>query len=921
MKTFGQAVRAGCAVLACGVLGLQGARAAVLSRVGAIDDQTRTALPASVSPRVATARDFGSAPADRMLSMSLRFRLSAAEQADLDALVARQQDPASSDFHRWLTPEQIAARFGMTPADLAAARAWLERQGFQVTGTARSGLYVEFTGTVAAAQQAFSTQIDRLQTGSQEHFANVTPLALPQALANVTAVVTGLDDFSPTPRVTRSQILSSASAPVSTIAVSPQWTSSLSGDHYVAPGDVYTIYDVKPALASGINGSGVTVAVMGQADIRTADIAAFRSISGLPASTPTVQTYGADPGLSSAADVTEAETAVEWAGAAAPGAAILFVTSTNVIDGSLTSAIDNNVAPVIVESYGICEATLGAGKLAVYNQLLQQAAAQGITVVAPAGNTGATACDYGSSVATHGLAIEFPGDSPYVTAVGGTMFSESTGSFWSSSNGAYQGSALSYIPEVAWNEDSSQYLDATGGGASLFFAKPSWQIGTGVPADFSRDVPDVSLNAAIVHDPYLICETGYCSSGYANSNGYLDVAGGTDLAAAEFGGFMALVVQKQGRVGVANNTLYALANSSYAPAVFHDVTAGSNASPCTTGSTGCASGGTIGYTAVAGYDRATGWGSVDVANLVTDWPLVKALATTPAGTVSSVTNLSGSQGSVKAGTSVTLTATVASGSSSVSSTPTGTVQFTVDGAAVGSAVTLTGGTATYTLATASLGAGTHLVQATYSGDATFSASKGAFSLNIASATQADFTLTPATATVTVASGGTAPGLVFTVNPLNGFTGDVSFTASSTSNLSATYAFSNNPVHISGTSAGTTTLTLFAYTGLAKLGTPVASAAPVQKRHEIPWRRGGEGLALASMMMLVLPRRRRPGALLTLLLAVGAAGLSGCGDYSNGPQSGTRSNTPPGTYTVTVSATGTVNGTAVTHSSTVTFIVQ
>ena len=143
--------------------------------------------------------------------------------------------------------------------------------------------------------------------------------------------------------------------------------------------------------------------------------------------------------------------------------------------------------------------------------------------------------------------------------------------YWSPSNASgTQSSALSYIPEVAWNESGAGGLWASGGGASTLYAKPSWQTGTGVPADGKRDVPDVSLTSA-GHDGYLIYQ-----------NGGLYVVGGTSAAAPSFAGVMALVVQHSAaRQGNANTTFYSLASKQRAggASVFHDITSGNNSVP------------------------------------------------------------------------------------------------------------------------------------------------------------------------------------------------------------------------------------------------------------------------------------------------------------------------------------------------------
>ena len=235
--------------------------------------------------------------------------------------------------------------------------------------------------------------------------------------------------------------------------------------------------------------------------------------------------------------------------------------------------------------------------------------------MAASGDTGAADCDQSSEqVAKQGLAVDLPASVPEVTGVGGTESMEGTGQFWGPTNHGNGSSALSYIPERAWNDTASiGALLSTGGGASVLFAKPEWQRGAGVPDDKARDVPDVSFAAAMAHDPYQI---------YANG-GPLHV-GGTSAPAPVFAGMLALLNQylvvtgsrSHPGLGNINPTLYLLAQST--PEIFHDGTVGSNIVPCATVSPNC-SGGQFGFSSGVGYDQATGLGSVDVYRLVTEW--------------------------------------------------------------------------------------------------------------------------------------------------------------------------------------------------------------------------------------------------------------------------------------------------------------
>jgi len=898
------------------------------SRISAVNPNEMTALASGVSPKLAAAKDLGAVPAgQRLEQMSLRFTMSSEQQNSLTQFLADVQNPASPRYHQWLTPEQFGAQFGMSADDLAKVTAWLTAQGFTVTSVARGGMFVQFSGTVAQANHAFRTELHTVSLGGVQHFANMSAPLLPKAIAAVTASVTGLNDFKPKPHHVQ-RMIPSSDVVVGGTAAHPNYTSSTTGSHYLAPGDFYNIYDESSLITGGTNGSGVTVAVVGQVDIYPSDLAAFRTNSGLAANAPTVVLYGTDPGYPNTTtgtpsnlDLVESELDLEWIGAVAPAASVLFVTSLDVIDGSLTQAVDNNLAPIISDSYGDCEPDLGAGDLVYYNVLLEQAAAEGITITAAAGDAGATDCETdGSTTATTGLAVDFPADSPWVTGVGGTEFSEGSGTYWSATNGTYSGSALGYIPEVVWNDYSFGFgIAAGGGGASAYFSKPSWQVGTGVPSDYARDVPDVSLNASADHDGYLICTVGYCTNGYRNASGNLAVVGGTSAGAPSFAGLLALVEQKtQARIGVANNTIYALA-ANY-PAVFHDVTSGSNASPCTKGTLNCPNGGTIGYPATVGYDLASGWGSVDAANLVNDWAKVTPLVTT-GGLNSSYVALAGTANSVTQGTNITMTATVTAASTTNPGTPTGNVVFAVDGTVLSTTNPLNSGVATYSLSTSSLSVGAHTVQATYTGDSNYMGSKAVFTVNVTSVAQPDFSISPTTATVTTKSGTIAPSLQFTVTSLNGFSGNVSLVASYTAALNANSSFSVDPVSVTSASPGITSLTLFAYIYSAENGHGPMSREAIQlaqrKRYEV-----GSGAALAGLLMLtLLPRRRRLGGLLMAVMAVATLSLSGCLSSTNTSNSAPQVNTPAGTYTLTVSATGTVNGAAVTHNSTVTFVVQ
>ncbi len=553
--------------------------------------------------------------------MTMVFKLSQVQQSDLTALLQQLQNPASPQYHKWLTPDEYGNRFGLSQNDVNKVVAWLQAQSFTVDRIARSHTFIVFSGSAEQVETAFNTEIHHYLVNGQTYYANESDPTVPYALANVVLSFRGLDNFRPKARAVIQRVA---------VPVEPHFTSSISGDHYLAPNDWATIYDVTGLYDSGINGTGQSVAIMGQTDIYSNDITAFRSAAGLPASNPVVVLIpdSPDPGVSSD-DLTEADLDLEWAGGIAPDATIIYVNSgtANGVFDSLTYAIDDGVAPVISITYGACEADWGSAGLDSLAQEAEQANAQGMTIVAASGDQGVADCDEATTpdgvvtIATQGYAVDSPASVPYVTGVGGTEFNEGTGNYWSSTNNSNNGSALSYIPETAWNDTSSENgLAASGGGASLFFTKPSWQTGEGVPNDGARDVPDIAFSASPVHDPYLICSQGSCVNGFRESNEDLNVVGGTSAATPSFAAVLALINQETGSVtgqGNVNYILYPMF-ASY-PDAFHDITTGNNDVPCEAGSIDCPLTGIIGYSAGVGYDLVTGLGSLDVANLVTEW--------------------------------------------------------------------------------------------------------------------------------------------------------------------------------------------------------------------------------------------------------------------------------------------------------------
>lgn len=591
--------------------------------------------------------DLGRADASKMIhGVTLVFHPSAKQQQGLDALLAQQQDRSSPNYHKWLTPAQFADRFGMTRADIQRVAGWLQSQGFAVTSVSNSRNEISFDGTVSQIEVVFATQIHNYAVDGEIHFANATNPSVPAALAGSVLSIAHLHDFVPKPRV----------------KPRPHLTSYISGNHFVTPADFATIYNVAPLYRTA-DGTGQKIAIVGQSSVNTTDLSNFRSAAGLPASAPQVVVLPSTTSTRCAGDEGESELDLEWSGGVAKNATIIFVNAGlssgdtcsnrngNTVWDALNYAVQNKVAPFISTSYGFCEGgaagQTGVGK-AFALQLqgwAQQANSQGQTIVAASGDSGAADCDGAVASTTQGLAVDVPAAIPEVTGMGGNQFSADSQTntppganppYWAAAGATTDtvSSALEYIPETAWNETAAVgTLSASGGGASIFFAKPTWQTGTGVPVDGKRDVPDLSFAASPNHDGYLVCsEDGSngaiqpsCVAGFrdAASNGSFTVVGGTSVAAPTFAAILALINQQVGNVppaglGNVNSNLYTFAASSSSP--FHDVTTGNNKVPCTSGSVNCPAGTTqIGFNAAAGYDQVTGLGSVDADKLATAW--------------------------------------------------------------------------------------------------------------------------------------------------------------------------------------------------------------------------------------------------------------------------------------------------------------
>lgn len=577
------------------------------------------------------------APSTVLQNMTILLRLSDARRADLEEFLASQQDPASRYYHRWLTPEQYAERFGVSDAAIARVAAWLRSQGMTNVRPARGRMFVSFSGSAATVASAFQTEIHAFDLHGVRHFANIVAPSVPAELKDVIVDVAGLNDF--------------ALEPLAAHSPSPAAAAASPGLNLLGPGDLATIYGMNSLYGRGITGKGVTVAVLGQTPIGISDYRAYRQLFGLPANDfLPLQAPGFSAGTKNPIDAEEATLDLEIIGGVAPDANLLYVWGSSVT-WALQWAIDEGKAQVISESYAGCEGP-GAD---FYQTLALQANAEGITWVSGAGDSGAAGCDgMGSSAASSGYAAEVPASAPSVTAVGGTGFENGkSGQYWSTSNKPGSATALSYIPETGWS--SAQAVFGGGGGLSSIFGKPGYQSDFCTSNPSHRMVPDVSFAASPTSSPYA-----------AIFNGNQIMIGGTSAATPLFGGIVALVnnylvangSMSAPGLGNINPTLYRL--NETAPTAFHDVVTGSNDVPCAAGSPNC-SGGVIGYPAQTGYDLATGLGSVDAYLLASNW--------TSAALTPTTARISLSAAKIEAQQSLTMTVTVESGAGPVAGSP------------------------------------------------------------------------------------------------------------------------------------------------------------------------------------------------------------------------------------------------------------
>jgi hypothetical protein len=942
-----------------------------------IDDSARATLHGNLHSLALPKYDQGQVDDSLLMEhMILMLKRTPEQEQALTTRIDQMHNASAPLYHQWLRAADVGNCYGVADADIAAVTGWLEQHGFQVDDVPAGKMLIMFTGTAGNVREAFQTEIHNLNVNGEQHIANMSEPTIPTALAPVIAGFRALHNFFP-------KSLTHVDGPVQRDPETGKWklvqagpkpeitypTQTSTDVYLVGPQDLYTIYNENPLLTATtpINGAGQTLAIIQDSDVVPADVTAFRSQFGLPAypATPSATqggvnytfgikagNYCGDPGLVPQGGETEADIDVEWIGATAPAATIDFVScadTATTFGGDLSGPyivnnLDSTVSALSL-SFGWCESgvqSVSGEPNSFYVNLWKQAVAEGQTPVVAAGDSGDNTCDRsnglgpdGNAVSVSGLSVSGMSSTPYNISTGGTMFTDgyqngtaTASPYWNTNETSPYGSALSYIPETAWNDDcgnplvgyalmawdgvpasdiSPEYVcnhialngkfvftDMNGGsgGISTVSALPTWQsaYGVGLSSNYTsttmRNQPDVSLFAADVNGPdgqapFWLRGLAFCQSDVAPctfskaGDGYALAGGGTSFVAPMVTGIIGLINQASSsgnpaqptRQGQANYTLYALATEEYGtPAnentsttgpsnytcegsnvnaistygsIFPNCTfysinrtsqvsyntclgsnnanciVGGNDMPCETGSTNCYTAtkgdpdGLLslstttfepGYPNSAGFNDATGLGSFNIANLVTNWTKVTPQFASATAATANPTSLTSGTGTT------TLTATVVATGRGGIAPPLGTVSFYKGTACTGTALGTAnlvpdttcnsktcGSNSVATLSSITgnqLGNGTDSVVACFSGD-------GA---NDAPSTSPAVTITVAGATIS-----TTTGLTLSTSAIGvGSTTPITLTATVT------------PSSGSGTPTGTITF----WQGTSQLGQPV-----------------------------------------------------------------------------------------------------
>jgi len=461
----------------------------------------------------------GAVDANKSLNGAIALKLH--NRADLDKFLAAVNDPKSSQYHHFLTPEQFAAKYAPTQDEVNKVSSFLASSGLKVTSVSGNRQVVDFTGSASELQSAFHTNLGAYTdtTTNKAYFANDAAPQLPKDVADVTAAVIGLNNHAT--RVHQSV----------TKKGKGKGKGHKAAPSGYGPADLNGAYNTAPLNADG---TGQNVGVWEFDGYQADNITTYDQQYSLDATAPqTVSVDGANYDSQPGEGQIEVELDIEVIHAIAPKAAQFVYEAPNTDAGETDMAnqiVSDAKVNTVSISWGACEAARDNAEMTAVDQAFAQGNAQGIGFYSASGDDGSADCT--RSTGDTGDAVDFPASSPSVTGVGGTNLDAASGD------------------ETAW--------DGSGGGTSTVFDKPAWQTSDGD----KRTVPDVSSDA----DP---------NSGYAvYSAGQWITVGGTSAAAPMWAGFSALYGQAKGSpLGGANAALYGTGGTG-----FNDVTSGSNGS-------------------------------------------------------------------------------------------------------------------------------------------------------------------------------------------------------------------------------------------------------------------------------------------------------------------------------------------------------
>lgn len=442
-----------------------------------VDEARRVTLGGNTRPEAKPKNDRG--PVDDnfpMEHMLLLLRRSPDQESELDRFIEDLHDQSSPIFHQWIKAREFGERFGVSQQDRDAIKSWLQLHGLKVNVDYPNGLVIDFSGTAGQVREAFHTEIHNLEVKGVKHIANVSDPQIPEAFVPAIVGVVSLNDFRPHSGHTQRT----------------EYTVTENGaQHYlVVPGDLATIYNLKPLFNKSISGQGQTIVALEDTDVFTTDDwTSFRSTFGLSSFTggslsqihpapPSGSNNCSDPGALFGTD-REAIVDAEYASASAPNAAIVLAAckSTTTFGGliALQNLLnESNTPPAIVSlSYGQCEANNGAAANAAFNSTFAQAVTEGVSVFVSAGDNGAAFCDKDNEESIYGIGVTGWGSSPHDVVVGGTDFGDTfagtNGTYWNSTNSSTFESALSYVPEIPWNGSCASELIAKFNGFNVTY--------------------------------------------------------------------------------------------------------------------------------------------------------------------------------------------------------------------------------------------------------------------------------------------------------------------------------------------------------------------------------------------------------------------------------------------------------------------